>query len=291
MGLDQDWSAEADRITRFLTDHLSADERVVVGVSGGLDSDVVARLAVRALGPARVKLFLVRQRDFSPVFVDNARALARDLGVLLAEVDLSPFPRKLIAALADADPSEGFRPDAVIDPNRAKCSLRTFVLSTYQDRGYVVLGTSNLTEISLGFFLPFGDGIWHLGPIAHLYKSEVFALARLIGSATAVIEQPPSAGFWEGETDLHDLAHWLTIGRPVGRERDWSDEELAEVDRIHQALDFDRLDAALRLLPQADDVRVGADSGLPVDVVAKLRAVVARAATIKNRPFGVRLPR
>ncbi len=291
MKRDPDWAAEADRIAAFLNDHLPDGERVVVGVSGGLDSDVVARLAVRALGPARVKLFLVHQRDFSPVFVNNARGLARDLGVPLAEVDLSAFPRALIAALAEADLTEDFQPDAVIDPNRAKCSLRTFVLSSYQDRGYVVLGTSNLTEIALGFFLPFGDGIWHLGPIAHLYKSEVFALAWAVGSATAVIGQPPSAGFWEGETDLHDLAHWLTIGHPVGKERDWSEAELAEVERIHGTLDFDRLDAALRLLPQADDQRVAAESGLSVDVAGKLRAVVARSAIIKNRPFGVRLSR
>ena len=286
--LRRDWAAEANLIAAFLNERLLDGERVVVGVSGGVDSDVVARLAVRALGGERVKLFLVRQSDFSPVYVENARHLARDLGVRLVEVDLSAFPRALIAALAEADPAEDFQPDAVIDPNRAKCSLRTFLLSTYQDRGHVVLGTSNLTEITLGFFLPFGDGIWHLGPIAHLYKSEVFALARAVGTAAAVIEQPPSAGFWEGQTDLHDLAHWLTIGQPVGKERDWSEGELAEVDRIHETLDFGRLDTALRLLPQADDPRVADESGLPVDVVGRLRAVVNRAAVIKNRPFGVR---
>lgn len=291
MKRDRDWALEADRIAAFLNDHLSSSQRVVVGVSGGLDSDVVARLAARALGPARVKLFMVLQRDFSPVFVENARGLARDLGAPLVEIDLSAFPRALIATLAEADPTQDFQPDGVIDPNRAKCSLRTFVLSTYQDRDHVVLGTSNLTEITLGFFLPFGDGIWHLGPIAHLYKSEVFALARVLNSAPAVIEQPPSAGFWEGETDLHDLAHWLTIGQPVGKERDWSEAELVEVERIHSALDFNRLDTALQLLAQADDQRVADESGLPVDVVGRLRTVVARAAVTKNRPFGARLPR
>lgn len=281
---------QRNRIISAMRTELGDDGRAVIGLSGGLDSDVVARLTVQALGTRRVKLFNVLQEGMEDRHVQNARNTAEDLGVPLQTLDLVGIPRTFIAAMAAADPAETFQRDGLLDLGRAKCSLRTMILSTYQDRGYVVIGTSNRTEIETGFFLPFGDGIWHFGPIAHLYKSQVIALALRCGTRPDVIRQPPSAGFWPGQEDLEDLAYWLYNRGPIGRQRVFTDNDDAEVQKIRALLTIEAIDKTLVAFASgAADVAAGATSGLPVEVVVRLRQLCDQAVRTKRRPFGRQL--
>jgi NAD+ synthase len=162
------------------------------------------------------------------------------------------------------------------------------VLSTYQDRGYVVLGTSNLTESQLGFFLPFGDGIWHVGPIAHLYKSEVRLVAAALGTAAAVLEQPPSAGFWREQTDQEDLGFWLLNRGPIQRERNFSDAEVEQAAEFSGRLDESAVDRLLLALRDGGDV---AATGVPGDIAAGITDIVKRSSVLKLRPIGTQLAR
>lgn len=281
---------EAKRIEDFLSQHLHPDGKAVVGLSGGIDADVVARLTCRAIGPDRLKLFIVIQEDLENKFRVNARNTAASLGVPLVEIDLSHLSLPLLSAIAAADPDERFRIDGLLDPARIKSSLRTSVFSTYVERGYVVIGTSNRSEYELGFFIPLGDGAWHLGPIAHLYKSQVFALARHLDCAEEVISQQPSGGFWKGETDLEDLSFWLMHGEPVREDRNWSPEEMSTVSRIHRILTFEVIDAVLsQLPPQPDDQIIGNLVGIPLDIVSRIRRLVQQAGQIKRRPLRLSL--
>lgn len=283
---------ETARICEFIASSVAPAGRACVAVSGGLDSDVVARLTARAAGAGHLKLFVALQDDIDPAHLSNARELARELRVPLVEVDLRGLPADFMRRLAQADPSEGFRPDGLIDPARAKCSLRTPVLSTYQDRGYVIVGTSNRTEIDTGFFLPFGDALCHIAPIAHLYKSEVRLLARHVGSARAVLEQPPSAGFWLGETDIEDLSFWLFNGGPVGREREFSGAEVEQVQAIASRLTIDAIDQVLYgMRGGADDADLAGRTPLPRELIARFRTLVARAAERKRPARSFALPR
>jgi NAD+ synthase len=225
---------EIIRIELFIKETLKSNP-AVIGISGGLDSDVVARIIHRITGHERLKLFLVIQQNMEKKHVENARNLAIDLNVELKEIDISDLPEIFISRLSQADSEENFLPKGLIDPSRAKCSLRTPIFSTYQDRGYIVIGTSNRTEIETGFFLPFGDGIAHIKPIAHLYKSQVIQLASHMGTKQEVIDQPASAGFWEGETDLEDLAYWLYNKGPIKQERNFSKEADNEVYMKHHS--------------------------------------------------------
>ena len=178
----------------------------------------------------------------------------------------------------------------LLDPARAKCSLRTVIFSTYQDRGYVVLGTSNRTEFETGFFLPLGDGVWHFGPIAHLYKSQVMQLAPLAGSRPEVIIQPPSAGFWQGQEDLEDLSYWLYNGGPIGREVIFTDEDDIKVQEIRKQLSTEGVDQVLLALAQdAEDKDACAISSLPLMIVEQLRKLCENAREKKHRPLGRRL--
>lgn len=283
-----DVQAEIVRAVELIRSQVAEDERAFVLVSGGLDSDVVARLAARAVTSSRLKFATVIQDDMNPAHIDNARALSQDLGTTLVEIDLRGANLDVLYRLAVADPSEGFNPLGLLDPSRMKCSLRTVLLSSYQDRGYVTIGTSNRTESQLGFFLPFGDGIWHLDPIAHLYKTEVRLFAAALGTAERVMMQPPSAGFWADETDREDLGYWLVNRAPIQRERDFTEAEVAQAAEISERLDEGEIDRVLLMLSNGETV---SDSSLGDDIIERLRALTKRSARLKTRPTGVCLSR
>jgi NAD+ synthase len=281
---------EINRIIEFLRTSLSPGYPAVIAVSGGLDSDVTARLTCRAVGIGRVKMFIVLQRDMESRHIENARRLAADLQTELVELSLEQIPMEIISSMAAADAAARFRPDGLLDPNRMKCSLRTAIVSTYQDRGYVVIGASNRTELETGFFLPFGDGIWHLGPIVHLYKTQVRQLAQVLGVRPEVLDQPASAGFWPGEEDLEDLAFWLCNGGPIAEERNFTDEELEEVRRIRALLSTEGLDSALLSISNGNTEKTTSEySKLPLDVVGRLNLLTEEAKTRKLRRMGQRL--
>jgi NAD+ synthase len=282
-------SGEVERIVAFLRTNLGKDEKAVLGLSGGVDSDVTARLAVRAVGVSRLKLFTVVQAAMEDRHLASARALAGAMGAPLAEVQLAAWAPALIAEMVRADPVEGFSNEAFVDVGRAKNSLRTVVYSTYHDRGYVTLGTSNRTEIECGFYVRLGDGIWHLGPIAHLYKTQVYQLAEYIGTARTVIEQPASAGYWPGETDLEDLAYWLVNEAPIGAQRRFVGEEIALAQAIWGELSFERMDRGLVAIADGttDVVTLAAASGLTEATAGRLVRLVQAARRIKGRPLGL----
>lgn len=284
-------AAEVQRTTEFLRHGLAEDRHAVLGLSGGIDSDVTARLLVRAVGVDRVRFFTVVQADMEDRHLQNARNLAHELGVALIELPLAGWAWGLIDALAKADPAEGFTTDAFLDIGRAKNSLRSVIYCIYHDRGYVTVGTSNRTETECGFFVRFGDGQWHLGPIAHLYKTQVFQLAEALGSRQEVIRQPASAGYWQGQSDLEDLAYWLVHGAPIGAQRSFDQDEIALAASIHAELSFERLDLALGCiaggLNQASEI--AGISGLPGVIVSRLQRLVAAAASIKGFPVAQKL--
>lgn len=281
---------EAKRIEHFLGEHLNPSGKAVVGLSGGIDADVVARLTCRAIGPDRLKLLMIIHEQLENKFIINARNTAASLGVPLVEIDLSHWSRPLLSAIASADPQEKFLTDGLLDPARIKSSLRTSVFSSYVERGYLVIGTSNRTEYELGFFLPLGDGVWHLGPIAHLYKSQVFSVARYLSCTEEVISQPPSGGFWKGETDLEDLSFWLVHGEPVREDKNWSHEDMLNFNRIHGVLSFPIIDAVLsELATQPDDRIISNMVGIPVYVVSQIRHLAQRAGQVKRRPLRLSL--
>jgi len=278
---------EADRLVTFIAGQVGPEPAIVLA-SGGLDSDVTARLTARAVGPGQLKLVGILQDDMNPAHLDNARELAADLGTELVELDVRGIGLDVVYRLAAADPEQQFDPKGLLDPARMKCSLRTVVASSYQDRGYVVVGTSNRTESELGFFLPFGDGVWHVGPIAHLYKTEVRLIAEQVGTRPHVLAQPPSAGFWYDQTDREDLGFWLVNRGPIQRERNFTDAEVAEAARYSGQLDEAAVDRLLKAISEGVDT---AGTGVPDDIAGMLADIVKRSAVLKLRPFGSVLDR
>lgn len=146
---------EITRIVNFIREYMQEDEKVVIPVSGGIDSDVVARLCFEALGKDRIKLFTVIDDNMENKFLTNARNLAKDLEVSLTEIPLEERNIELIQILEKSEKDRIFNSKSLLDSNKIKCSMRSTIISCYQDKGYIIAGCTNRTEYELGFFVTF----------------------------------------------------------------------------------------------------------------------------------------
>jgi len=196
-----DAAAAAAVLARGLADEVrrAGFGRVVLGLSGGVDSALACFLAARALGPGGVLAFALPTRVSSPRSGEDARAVAAAAGVELRRVDLSAVVEALEAAL----------PGPGADPvRRGNLAARARMAALYDlsaaERA-LVLGTSNKTEILLGYGTLFGDTASGVNPLGDLYKTEVRALARHVGVPEAIVAKPPTADLWPGQTSEGEL--------------------------------------------------------------------------------------
>jgi len=187
----------SERITRWIRDQVEAAGAagVVVGLSGGIDSAVVAVLAKRAMGDNLLALLL----PCRSLVEDERDALlvADTFGIRRERVDLSPVYDCFLCQL----PNAGEKCQANLKPR-----LRMTVLYYFANKlNYLVAGTGNKSERLMGYFTKFGDGGADFLPIADLTKSQVRKLAEELGIPPRVIDRPPSAGLWAGQTDEEEM--------------------------------------------------------------------------------------
>ena len=171
-------------------------EGVVIGMSGGIDSGLGAALAARALGPGRV-LAIAMPCGSGETDLEDARKLCRHLDLELREVDLDPVLEAFVRQGAPADRSR-------LNIANIKARLRMAMLYSHSS-GRLVQGTSNLSEISVGYWTKWGDGAADFQPQAGLYKDEVRKLAAAVGLPGWLLSKPPSAGLWPGQTDEGEM--------------------------------------------------------------------------------------
>lgn len=186
-------------LTSFIRDAVetSGTRGVVVGLSGGIDSSLAAALAARALGPERVHGFLLPYRTSSPESVADARLVAESLCLPHRLIEISPMVDAYFAMEADAD--AGRR------GNKMARERMTILFDQAKKLGALVLGTSNKTEILLGYSTVFGDNASSLNPLGDLYKHQVWQLSRHLELPEQVVAKRPSADLWPGQTDEDDL--------------------------------------------------------------------------------------
>ena len=281
---------EIEKIIDFIKSNFDKNEKSVIAVSGGLDSDVITRLTYKALGKDKIKLFIVLQSDMEMSHLQNARELAKELKLTLIEISLQDIPYQIVSSVQEADNGEGFNKDGLLDTSRTKVALRTVVNSIYQDKGYKVIGTSNKTEIELGFFLPFGDGIAHLKPIAHLYKSDVFKIAKKLGTNEKVLKQPPSAGLWLGEKDLEDISYWIYNEAPIQKEINFTENDIQKVEKIYAELSIEKLDLALLMIAaKQKNKKIYENTFFSISTIVKLKKLLKNSRIIKQEALGKKL--
>lgn len=188
---------------------------IVVGLSGGIDSAVVAGLATMAVPGHVAGVLLPCHSD--PRDEADATLAADHFGIPAIRVDLAPAYDRLLLDLrtAIAHLPAGQRPILVhdeIDPKArvpvANIKPRLRMTSLYfvaNSLNYLVAGTGNRSELTIGYFTKYGDGGVDLLPIGGLLKSEVRAIARDLEVPEPIIEKAPSAGLWEGQTDESEM--------------------------------------------------------------------------------------
>jgi NAD+ synthase len=187
-------------VEKFLAEKLRkvGAKGFVLGVSGGIDSAVVLRLCARAVGKDKVLALLMPEKDSSKEDLEDSKMLCGLEGVDFRVVDITgPVEayRKVLGGSIDRKSLANIK---------ARC--RMIALYHYANTEHrLVVGTSNKSEILVGYFTKFGDGGADLEPIGDLYKTEVRELARAVGIPDKIIRKAPSAGLWKGQTDEGEL--------------------------------------------------------------------------------------
>ncbi len=228
----------------------SGGNGVVIGLSGGIDSAVVAKLCADAVGPEKVLCIFMPSPTTCQQDRLDAESFSQSLGIPFKVVEVAPAV-------------EAFR-DMLPSPDRRECTgnltARCRMIVLYHHAwltGRVVMGTSNKSELLTGYFTKFGDGGSDFCPIGDLYKTEVRQLAREIGVPDAIIDKAPSAGLWEGQTDEGELG-----------------------------ITYDDLDQVLFGFERSlGDAAVAAETGVPLERVQKVRAMHLRTAHKRKTPL------
>lgn len=190
------WENVIHKIVQWLKDELNKTKTkgFVLGISGGLDSSVCAALIKKATDNC---LGLILPIESNVQDLDDAAEVASQINLKTQYIDLTPIYRNLIKFLPDNNQ---------VALGNIKARLRMVFIYYYANlNNYLVCGTGNKTEISLGYFTKYGDGACDILPLGDLYKFEVREIARVLGIPEQIIKKVPSAGLWQGQTDEGEI--------------------------------------------------------------------------------------
>ncbi len=187
----------ANRISAWMAAQVrqAGAQGLVVGLSGGVDSAVVAVLGQRAVGDDLLGVLMPCHS--LPEDGELAGLLARTFGLPTLTVDLTPAYDSLLASLP---------PGSALAQANLKPRLRmTTLYYLANERNYLVAGTGNRSELMMGYFTKYGDSGVDMLPLGGLLKTQVWELARALGVPEAIVNRAPSAGLWPGQTDEGEM--------------------------------------------------------------------------------------
>ncbi len=225
----------AEKLASWIRDKVLAAgcKGVIVGMSGGIDSSVLAVLCHRAFPQSMLGVFMPcysYQED-----EEHAQAVASQFSILTKTVVLDTVFDALIKVLpADrVDPAASRLAEANL-----KARLRMLTLYYFANRlDYMVVGASNKSELSVGYFTKYGDGGVDIVPLGNLVKRQIRELAHFLGIPQEIINKPPSGGLWPGQTDegelgfsYEELDRYLTTGQASTEIKDKIESMIAASD-------------------------------------------------------------
>jgi NAD+ synthase len=265
--LEINYLEEAERICSFIHEFVRkrGAAGVVLGLSGGLDSSVVAALCARALTPGRVYALLLPERDSSPESVEDARRHAKMLGIehdvqdltsALSELkcyesgasDLVRFRGGTRTAvklfpnlarkgfIANLDGGGGKQFQEFLAFHRIKHRLR--MVAVYREaerRNMVAASCANRTEFETGFFVRYGDDAGDIAPIKHLFKTQVFGIGRELGLPEEILKKKPSPDLFAGMKDeeVMGISYSELDGILYGLSKGMTDEAIVKDFDVH----------------------------------------------------------
>ncbi len=240
-------------VTTFIRDSLeqSGMNGVIIGMSGGLDSSILARLASDAIGPEKVLGIFLPESATPEIDADHVESFATELGIEFETISID----EAVEALKNT--AGGSTNDATV---LANIKARTRMIILYERANSmkrIVLGTGNKSELMVGYFTKYGDGGCDLLPLGDLYKTQLREMARFLKLPEEIIAKPPSAGLWEGQLDEDELG-----------------------------MSYDDLDSILLGIELGmNDSDISERTGSPESEVSRIRAIVKSTAHKRRMPL------
>lgn len=228
----------------------SGRKGIVLGLSGGIDSALVAKLSADAIGPERM-LALGLPDGKGGKDLKDARRYAKSIGVEFRIVGIGPIAGAMEKRV------RGSSADIVAQGNlraRARMAVLYFVANS---EGRIVMGTGNKSEIATGYFSKFGDAGVDFQPIGDLYKTQVRQMARHLGLPEAIVAKTPTAGLWPGQTDEGELG--ITYD---------------ELDRVLLGIEL-----------QIDPEAIAEKAGVPLERVRHVQSLVSAGVHKRKMPL------
>ena len=186
-------------LTGFISSELSrvGMTKAVIGLSGGIDSALSCCLAAEALGPQNVLAVCLPYKSSASTSLEHAKLLIEQLGVKSTTFEITG----MVDPLINANPE-------MSKTRKGNIMARARMIVLYDksaDFGGLVIGTSNKTEILLGYSTLFGDSACAINPLGDLYKTQIRQLSKAMGIPDVIINKPPTADLWLDQTDEGEL--------------------------------------------------------------------------------------
>ena len=240
-------------VTSFIRHHFIESEArgIVLGMSGGVDSSLVAALCVRAVEGGKVVGVWGGEGPAKGADYDDAADWAKELGIELRTYDIAPLVSAFQQHLR-------FPKDRRVAEGNRKARIRMVLLYAIANtENRIVMGTGNKSEIACGYSTKFGDGGVDFLPIGDLYKTQVREMAAFLGVPKNIIEKVPTAGLWQGQTDEDELGI-----------------RYEDLDRVLLGIE-------IHLTPE----EIAAQAGVPIAKVRHVESLVAKGAHKRKPPL------
>ena len=197
---------------------------IVIGLSGGIDSTLVAYLACEALGKDNVFGIVMPSTTTPSEDTVHGIEIAQNLGIDYKEIAIESILNEYLS-ITELDNDN-------LAIGNLKARIRMSLLYYYANyKNCLVIGTGNKSEILIGYFTKHGDGACDMEPIGDLYKSEVFKLSEYLNVSEEILNKPPRAGLWEGQSDEDEIGMSYDLLDKIlyfYTEKDMKNTEIAE---------------------------------------------------------------